>query len=81
MSLLHKNFQLPSPIVVGIKKVGKETYLELTAYGSKELHRVVSYEKGVLILDISYDGKPRSKTVKFRDVRIAMPRMFESEGR
>lgn len=81
VSLLHKNFQLPPPTSAAIRKVGKETYFELTAYGAKELHRVVSYEKGVLILDVSYDGKPRSKTVKFRDVRIALPRMFESEGK
>ena len=76
----HVNFELPPQVRVGVEKVGKETYLAITAYGSKELHRVVSYADGVLILDISYDGKPRSKQVKFRDVRIAVPRMFESSG-
>ena len=40
-----------------------------------------SYEHGVLIVDLSYDGKVNSKTVKFRDVRVAMPRLFESTGR
>ena len=64
-----------------MRKVGKQTYLEVTAFGEKELHRVVSYEKGVLVLDLSYDGKPNSKKVKFRDVRIAMPRLFESSGK
>lgn len=68
MSLLHRNFTLPPPTSAAIRKV-------------EELHRVVSYEKGVLILDLSSDGKPKSKTVKFRDVRIALRRMFESAGK
>ena len=42
---------------------------------------MVSYEKGSLILDISYDGKVNSKTVKFRDALVAMPRLFESAGK
>lgn len=79
--LTHVNFTLPPPSSAAIKKVGKQTYLEGTAYGEKELHRVVSYEKGVLILDLSYDGVPNSKLVKFRDVRIAVPRLFESSGK
>lgn len=78
--LTHTNFTLPSPLVAKLKKVGAETYLELVAYGASELHRVVQYEKGVLVLDVSYDGKPKSKKVKFRDVWIAMPRKFESTG-
>lgn len=73
----HTNFVMPPPVRVGLKKVKGVLYLELVAYGTPELHRVVSYDKGVLILDISYDGKPRSKKVKFRDVWISMPRMFE----
>jgi hypothetical protein len=77
----HVNFDSPAPMSVAIKKVGKDTYLEVTAFGDKELQRVRSYEHGVLIIDISYDGKVNSKTVKFRDVRIAMPRLFESTGK
>lgn len=79
--LTHVNFTLPPPTSAAVRKVGKQTYLEVTAYGVKELHRVVSYEKGVLIVDLSYDGKPNSKKVKFRDVQIAMPRLFESSGK
>lgn len=78
--LTHTNFTLPSPLVTRLKKLGKDTYLELTAYGAIELHRVVQYEKGVLIVDVSYDGKPKSKTVRFRDVWISIPRKFESNG-
>jgi hypothetical protein len=42
---------------------------------------VVQYQGGVLVLDISYDGKANSRTVKGRDVRIAVPRLFESTGK
>lgn len=77
----HTNFATPSTTSLTVKKVGKDTYLELTAFGEKELHRVRSYEQGVLIVDLSYDGKVNSKTVKFRDVRVAMPRVFESTGK
>lgn len=79
--LNHLNFTLPPSTSAGFKKVGKQTYLEVTAYGEKELHRVVSYEKGMLIIDLSYDGVANSKLVKFRDVRLAMPRLFESSGK
>jgi hypothetical protein len=77
----HTNFETPSSTSTVVKKVGKDTYLELTAFGQKELHRVRSYEHGVLIVDLSFDGKVNSKMVKFRDVRIAMPRLFESTGK
>lgn len=79
--LTHLNFTEPPPTSAAVRKVGQQTYLEVTAFGAKELHRVVSYEKGVLIIDLSYDGKAHSKTVKFRDVRIALPRLFESSGK
>jgi hypothetical protein len=77
----HTNFATPNPISVAVKKVGKDTYLEVKVFGEKELQRVRSYEHGVLIIDVSYDGKVNSKTVKFREVRIAMPRVFESTGK
>jgi hypothetical protein len=61
--LNHLSFIQPPPMSAAVRKVGKQTYLEVTA------------------LDLSYDGKPNSKLVKFRDVRIAMPRLFESSGK
>lgn len=73
----HTNFQNPSPIKAGLRQIGKEVYWELVAYGSAELHRVVSFVDNVLVLDISMDGKPRSKRVNFRVVRVAIPRAFE----
>ncbi|MFO0596741.1 MAG: hypothetical protein U0228_15595 [Myxococcaceae bacterium] len=79
--VVHTNFTLPPDVTVGVERVGKDTYLAMVAYGAKELHRVVSYEKGVLIVDVSYDGVARSKKVKFRDVWVAMPRRFESTGK
>lgn len=73
----HTNFQNPSPIKAGLRQIGKEVYWELVAYGSTELHRVVSFVDNVLVLDISMDGKPRSKRINFRVVRVAIPRAFE----
>lgn len=78
--LTHLNFTLPSPQRVSFTQLGKQTWLQRLSYGEKELHRVVSYDKGVLIIDVSYDGVPNSKKVKFRDVWVAMPRRFESNG-
>jgi hypothetical protein len=74
--LYHLNFTMPPQVKTRVRDVKGETYLEVEAYGEIELHRIVSYRDGVLIVDISYDGKPRSKKVKFREVRIAMPRGF-----
>ncbi len=73
----HTNFQNPSPVKAGLRQVGKEVYWEIVAYGSAELHRVVSFVDNVLVLDISRDGKARSKQVSFRVVRVAIPRAFE----
>ncbi len=78
--LQHYNFTLPTQTRVAVKKVGKQTWLQVTAYGEKEFHRVVSYEKGVLVVDLSKDGKLNSKQVMIREVRIATPRAFESAG-
>lgn len=76
-AIVHTNFANPSPVKTGLRTIGRELYLEIIAYGASELHRVVSYSKGVLVVDISYDGKPRSKRVKFRSVQIAIPRGFD----
>lgn len=75
-SIAHTNFQNPPPVKVAVRQRGQEVYWELTAYGTVELHRVVSFADNVLVLDISYDGKPRSKRVEFRIVRAAIPRSF-----
>lgn len=77
----HTNFDVSPPWTVGLKTVGKDTYLAITTSGSTELHRVVQYSNGVLLLDLSSDGKPRSKRIDFRQVRVAMPRQFESTGK
>lgn len=78
--ITHVNFTLPVPTAAALKRIGKQVFLEVTAYGEKEYLRVVQYQNGVLVLDITYDGKTNSKRLKFRDVRVAMPRLFESEG-
>ncbi len=75
-SISHTNFQNPPSVRVAIKQLGKEAYWENTAYGVAELHRIVSFRNNVLIIDISRDGKPRSKKVAFRVVRVGIPRSF-----
>lgn len=77
----HTNFDAAPAWSVSLKRVGKQTYFAITSSGSTELHRVVQYANGVLVLDVSADGKPRSKRIDFRQVRVAMPRQFESTGR
>lgn len=80
-TLTHVNFDEPPPTSVSVAKVAGATYLQVVAYGQKELHRVVSYDGAVLVVDLSFDGKPASKKVKFRDVRVALPRLFVSRGK
>jgi hypothetical protein len=79
--VMHTNFTLPPPSTKKVVKLGKVTYLQGTLYGEKEHLRVLSYAGGVLILDITRDGKPGSKALAFRTVRVAMPRLFESDGK
>lgn len=77
----HVNFDDPPTRVVKVEKVGKVTWLAPVSWGEKEYHRVVSYVGGVLVLDLSRDGKLNSKSIAFRTVRVAVPRRFESTGR
>ena len=77
----HTNFDAAPTRSVGLKLVGKDTYLAITSSGTTELHRVVQYSNGVLILNVSADGKPRSKRIDYRQVRVSMPRQFESTGK
>lgn len=77
----HTNFDAAPARSAGLKRVGKETYLAITSSGITELHRVVQYSNGVLLLDVSADGKARSKRIDYRQVRVAMPRQFESTGK
>ncbi len=71
---------------VDVRKVGPQTYWDVSSISGDQRHRVVSYKNGVLVLDVRYDlgllleGTPNSKLVTFREVRIALPRLFESTG-
>lgn len=76
----HTNFDAAPVTKAALVVKGKTTYLELESSGAKELHRVVQYRDGVLVLDLSADGKPGSKRIDYRQVRVAMPRRFESRG-
>lgn len=75
-ALRHLNFQFPLPVKVAVSGSAAQTWLAIDAFGKREWQRVVSYRDGVLVLDITRDGSKRDKQVKFREVRLAMPRMF-----
>jgi len=78
----HTNFQSPPSTKTQVFVSKGEPYLQVTAFGAKEYHRVLSYEAGVLVVKLTKDGKLRSKSPKwFAQVRVAIPRLFESTGR
>lgn len=80
--LTHTNFQSPPSTKTQVFVSKGEPWLQVTAFGVKEYHRVLSYEDGVLVVKLSKDGKLRSKSPKwFAQVRVAIPRLFESTGR
>jgi len=74
--LTHTNFQLPPPVKVAVQGKGGDTWLAIDAWGKREFQRVVAYRAGVLVVDITYTGKKTDRKVKFRAVRIAVPRTF-----
>ena len=77
----HTNFQTPPSSKTQVFVSKGEPWLQVTAFGEKEYHRVLSYEAGVLVVKLSKDGKLRSKSPKwFAQVRVAIPRLFESTG-
>lgn len=78
----HTNFESPPNTKTQVFVSKGEPWLQVTAFGAKEYHRVLSYEDGVLVVKLSKDGKLRSKSPKwFTQVRVAIPRLFESTGR
>lgn len=74
--LRHTNFTLPPRVKVAVSGSGADTWLAIDARGVREWHRVVSYQQGVLVVDITLTGKKSDKQIKFRDVRLAVPRLF-----
>ena len=74
--LRHTNFTLPPHIKVAVAGRGADTWLAVDAYGVREWHRVVSYQQGVLVVDITFTGKKADKKVRFREVRLAVPRLY-----
>jgi len=68
---------MPPTVTTSVRKVKGQTYLQGVAYGETELHRIVSYRDGVLVIDISRDGKAGSKKIAFRKVLVATPHSFD----
>jgi hypothetical protein len=78
----HTNFDATPTTKTTVFVSKGEPYLLVTAFGEKEYHRVLSYEDGVLVVKLSKDGKLRSTHQKwFAQVRVAVPRLFESSGK
>lgn len=74
--LTHTNFQVPLPVKVAVNGSAANTWLAIDAYGAREWQRVVAYQDGMLVVDITKSGSKTDKVVKFREVRMAMPRLF-----
>lgn len=74
--LRHTNFQVPLPVKVAVTGSGAQTWLAIDAYGKREWQRVVAYHDGALVIDITQAGTKTDKVVKFRELRLAMPRLF-----
>lgn len=74
--LRHSNFQFPLPVKVAVTGSGAKTWLAIDAFGKREWQRIVSYQDGRLVVDITMAGTKTDKVIKFREVRLAMPRMF-----
>ena len=70
------NFQNPPVSKTTVVTTNGVTWLKTVAYGETEMQRVVSYAGGVLVVDLSKDGKATSKAA-LRAVYVPMPRRFE----
>lgn len=82
LQLTHTNFTVPPPTKTEVMKWNGDTYLMVTAYGEREYHRVLSFDDGVLVVKLTKDGKRGSKDPKwYHQVRVAVPRYFESDGK
>ncbi|MBL8918234.1 MAG: hypothetical protein JNJ54_05200 [Myxococcaceae bacterium] len=81
LALTHTNFESPPKQKTEVMKWNGEPYLRVTVFGEQEHHRVLSFDDGVLVVKVTKDGKIGSKDPKwYHQVRVAVPRMFESDG-
>ena len=74
--IVHTNFQNPPPTTTAVTLTKAGVWLKSLTYGEVASNRVLSYGDGVLVIDISRDGKPMSKPA-FRTVYVAIPRRFQ----
>lgn len=81
LALTHTNFESPPKVKTEVMKWNGEPYLTVTVFGEREYHRVLSFDDGVLVVKLTKDGKRGSKDPKwYHQVRVAVPRLFESDG-
>lgn len=57
--------------IVVIKNISGANYIISEAYGEKENHKLISFSNGILIMDISMNGKIGEKT-SFRNAYLAV---------
>ncbi len=74
--LTHRNFDWPPPMTIHVQGTGRNTWWHVRGLGQSEVHRVVAYRDGVLILDISRTGKKVRGPMWFREVRVALAPTF-----
>jgi len=60
--------------LVGFKKIKGTTYRVTESYGEQEHHRFVSYKDGVLVIDLTRNGRVGEKKVMFREAFISVKR-------
>lgn len=80
-SVVHDGSRFRPPDAVKVERGRRRTWLVSIHEGEQQYIRVVSYAAGVLVLDVTRHGTPSSKSVDFRAVRVAMPRLLEAVGR
>ncbi|MCD6066773.1 MAG: hypothetical protein K0S33_1599 [Bacteroidetes bacterium] len=59
-----------------IKVVKGISFIQSVVFGSNEYLKIVSYKDGVLVLDISINGRP-TDPVRFRSIFYAVPKQFK----
>ena len=59
--------------IVAIKNISGANYIILEAHGEKENHKLISYNNGILIQEISMNGRVGEKA-SFRNAYLAIPK-------
>ncbi|MBL8020851.1 MAG: hypothetical protein JNM27_14365 [Leptospirales bacterium] len=74
--VFHKNFENPPNVLWNVRKVSGRDFIEENAYGEKTYITFVGLKDGVLVIDISMNGRI-GEAASFRSVMIAVPAAFK----